>query len=108
MGLHWEKNATLCIAMGTSLCGMYADAVANACMEAEDKSLVIINLQATQNDGKSSLRIWGVLDDVMKKLAKELRLRVPNTRASRIGKQWCDTHPMCRHDTPKRKSTDKK
>ena len=106
--LHWEQHATLCIAMGTSLCGMYADSVADACAGTPGKSLVIINLQATQYDATSSLRIWGVLDDVMKKLAKELNLRVPNINALHAGKEWESKHPRCRHNTSKRKPTDKK
>ncbi len=96
-----EAQADLCLAMGTSLCGMFADCVAEAC--GERGGLVIVNLQRTRLDGTSALRIWGLLDDVLKLLAKELKCRVPNRQAKRAGDTWQRTHPGCRYATPKRK-----
>ena len=58
----------LCIAMGTSLCGMTADSAAVMCAEKHRRGagegLVIINLQRTPLDDQASLRIWGLLDEV--------------------------------------------
>merc|ERR1711939_1115838 len=58
---HWEREADLCVAMGTSLCGMAADCVAEQCAarhhSGQGEGLVIINLQKTQLDSEASLRI---------------------------------------------------
>ena len=60
----WEEKAECVLALGTSLCGMRADCVAEACAERAATGgstgtggLVIVNLQRTQLDGRSSLRI---------------------------------------------------
>ena len=103
---HWEASAELCIAMGTSLCGMYSDCVAEA--TAQRQGLVIINLQRTRLDDQCALRIYGVLDDVWKLLADALRCRVPNRRCEAAGAKWQQKHPQCRCSTPKRKQSDPK
>ena len=143
----WASDADLCIAIGTSLCGMTADCVAESTAErhlaerhvrggkrsgeegverrsgAADESaaattsasvtlpanlgLVIINLQRTRLDSSSSLRIWGVIDDVLKLLAKEMKIEVPNKICKRDGEQWTSEHPRCRYNTPKRGTTNK-
>jgi hypothetical protein len=53
----WKKECTLCLALGTSLCGMKADGVADAA--ALRRGLVIANLQWTPKDAQSCLR-YGV------------------------------------------------
>ena len=101
----WEARADLCLAMGTSLCGMAADCVAEACARSSDGfmhrccgaggrsddlteagrteqgGLVIINLQRTKLDGNSSLRIFGTTDEVMRLLVCELLGPVKKQRA---------------------------
>ena len=95
---EWEDRCDLCLALGTSLCGMNADRIATtpAVKAMQDHEfqcandapprtgslgLVIINLQQTQYDECASIRIFGSLDDVMTRLAKKLRLRV-STKAA--------------------------
>eukprot|EP00670_Eutreptiella_braarudii_P003418 CAMPEP_0174288848 /NCGR_PEP_ID=MMETSP0809-20121228/22482_1 /TAXON_ID=73025 ORGANISM="Eutreptiella gymnastica-like, Strain CCMP1594" /NCGR_SAMPLE_ID=MMETSP0809 /ASSEMBLY_ACC=CAM_ASM_000658 /LENGTH=332 /DNA_ID=CAMNT_0015386361 /DNA_START=32 /DNA_END=1027 /DNA_ORIENTATION=- len=91
---QWESQADLCLAMGTSLCGMTADVVAEGVAhrfmqgEAGLLGLCIINLQQTPYDDRCALRIWGLLDDVLKLLAKELKVKVPNPECQRLGNQW--------------------
>lgn len=109
---QWCQTADLCIAMGTSLCGMNADQVAQACEErhragaAGQQGLVIINLQRTPMDGSSTLRIWGVLDDVLRILAKELGMAVPSKVCQARGNEWESKHPRCKYNTPKRTARD--
>lgn len=78
----------LCLALGTSLSGLNADRMARvpAKRHSADRigglgkqqngslGLVIINLQETQLDELSSLRIYAELDDVLQMLAEELQL----------------------------------
>jgi NAD-dependent SIR2 family protein deacetylase len=104
----WGNSADICLALGTTLCGMNADQVAQACAERHlsgepgQQGLVIINLQRTPMDAKSSLRIWGVLDDVFSMLAKELKLKVPSKARQAQGSAWESQHPRCKYNTPKR------
>merc|ERR1712039_462649 len=104
---QWCESADVCVAMGTSLCGMNADQVAEACADrflggvAGQQGLVIMNLQRTAMDTSSALRIWGVLDDVMKLLAKELGLVAPSKVCKSRGDQWVVKHPGCKYNTPK-------
>jgi transcription initiation factor IIF auxiliary subunit/NAD-dependent SIR2 family protein deacetylase len=90
-----EQKTDLCIAIGTSLCGMNADRMvttpAQKFIEQRGrlKSLrmhmgrtapclgaVIIGLQQTQHDSISSLRIFSKIDEVMALLAWEMKLLV--------------------------------
>lgn len=102
----WEEHCTLCLALGTSLCGMNADRVADAAAlrTRPGEGLVIANLQRTPKDAQSCLRIWGLLDDVLDLLAKELKLKSPNRACVARGEEWVRRHPNCRYDTPKRKA----
>jgi NAD-dependent SIR2 family protein deacetylase len=95
--LHkFERKADLCLAMGTSLCGMNADRMVTTPSNkflAEKKGnerhvrfssrrktntgtnclgSVIVGLQQTQYDSISSLRIFGKIDEVMALLAWEM------------------------------------
>jgi NAD-dependent SIR2 family protein deacetylase len=105
---QWCEQADLCLALGTTLCGMNADQVAQACAERYlagqpgHSGLVIINLQRTPMDSQSSLRIWGVLDDVLRLLAKELKVQVPSKSRQSRGAQWESRHPRCKYNTSKR------
>lgn len=72
-----EKAADLCLCLGTSLSGMNADRVAEkpaALFWGARRGLgtVIVNLQRTRLDGRSTIRIWGKLDEVFSMLAREL------------------------------------
>eukprot|EP00768_Dysnectes_brevis_P008509 gnl/Dysnectes_brevis/7748_a13300_238.p1 GENE.gnl/Dysnectes_brevis/7748_a13300_238~~gnl/Dysnectes_brevis/7748_a13300_238.p1 ORF type:complete len:280 (-),score=19.88 gnl/Dysnectes_brevis/7748_a13300_238:31-870(-) len=98
----WARRTDLCVAMGTSLCGMTADCVAAAA--GSRGCLVIINLQATPMDPQCAVRIWGVLDHVMGMLARELRIRVPDKACKAAGDDWVRRHPGLRYNTPIRKA----
>lgn len=78
-----KYSADLVLVIGTSLSGLNCDKVA---MEASDRSLeaealgsVIINLQQTEQDGVSSLRIFANIDDVFRALLQELDLSIDET-----------------------------
>jgi hypothetical protein len=81
--LECERLADLTIAIGTSLCGMNADRVVatiadrRARGEPECLGSVIIGLQRTAQDEKTTLRIFGRCDDVIAMLADELGIQVP-------------------------------
>ena len=72
--VHMERECDVCVAMGTSLCGMNADRVAAA--SAARGGLVIINIQETPMDGEASLRIFARCDDVWGLVAKRMRLKI--------------------------------
>eukprot|EP01059_Diplonema_ambulator_P035550 TRINITY_DN8396_c0_g1_i1.p1 TRINITY_DN8396_c0_g1~~TRINITY_DN8396_c0_g1_i1.p1 ORF type:complete len:294 (+),score=48.05 TRINITY_DN8396_c0_g1_i1:35-883(+) len=108
--LHWAQYADLCIAMGTSLCGMTSDTIAQEVAhrhsQGTGQGLVIINLQRTASDGDAALRLWGTLDNVLGLLAKELKIKVPNKVAMGKGASWVRDHPRCKYNTPKRRGGD--
>jgi len=80
-------TADLVIVLGTSLGGLNADQVAIKTASRSRKNCdyqgggalgtVMINLQQTQHDGKSSIRIFGKSDDVMKRLLEKLSIPSP-------------------------------
>merc|ERR1712172_161395 len=106
----WAERADMCVALGTSLCGMNADqvpqAVAERFSQSSGEGLVIIGLQRTVYDDVASLRIWGLCDDFMVRVAKELGCSVPNATVKRRGEQWMDKHPRCAYSTKKRSPSD--
>lgn len=67
---EWRSKARICIAVGTSMCGMHADSVPEAI--AARGGLVIVNLQQTRFDSSSAVRVWGLADDFFRLLFKEL------------------------------------
>jgi NAD-dependent SIR2 family protein deacetylase len=74
-----EKKADLCLCLGTSLSGMNADRIAEKPAQLywgakRGLGTVIVNLQRTRLDSKSSIRIWAKLDDTFGLLAQELGL----------------------------------
>eukprot|EP01012_Entosiphon_sulcatum_P010430 TRINITY_DN16095_c0_g1_i1.p1 TRINITY_DN16095_c0_g1~~TRINITY_DN16095_c0_g1_i1.p1 ORF type:complete len:214 (+),score=23.44 TRINITY_DN16095_c0_g1_i1:378-1019(+) len=78
---EWANKTDLCLALGTSLCGMTSDCIATTvarkALSGEPvPGLVIINLQRTQQDQLASLRIFAKLDDSLLSLARCMRLRV--------------------------------
>eukprot|EP00299_Pterocystis_sp_00344_P009246 c3828_g1_i1.p1 GENE.c3828_g1_i1~~c3828_g1_i1.p1 ORF type:complete len:398 (+),score=85.48 c3828_g1_i1:158-1195(+) len=80
--LDWEEKTDLCIAVGTSLCGMNADRVVKTVATKSKKKkaflgAVIINLQQTQLDEISSLRIFAKINDVMEMVLQRLELPLP-------------------------------
>ena len=100
----WSTRSDLCIALGTSLCGMTSDCVAESV--SSRGGLVIINLQETALDDRAALRIWGCIDDVLALLAKELKMTVPNKAAAACGREWDSRHTRCKYNTPLRKFSD--
>lgn len=98
----WQERTTLVIAIGTSLCGMTSDGVAQAASAIAEGGLVIINLQQTRMDADSCLRIWGLADHVVELLVKELGVAVPDREAKSLGEEWVQEHPSCKYNTPKR------
>jgi len=83
--LAWEKKASLCLSLGTTMCGMNADrcftTVAQKAFESRKSPPassqrhiggVIVNLQETLHDGIAALRIWAKIDDVMRLVLLEL------------------------------------
>ena len=75
-------TADLVLVMGTSLGGLNADQMAT---KPAERSLtggtlgtVIINLQQTEQDGKSTLRLFGETDKIMKRLLQHLGLTIPD------------------------------
>lgn len=119
---EWMEKERLCIAVGTTLCGMSADRIATEAAEAEDKDLIIIGLQQTPHDQNSSLRIWGRSDDVLAAVTRELlgqNVELPDPQLQEAGIRWwkeamqkSKEHPPCRlckeerlgcyFDTPRR------
>ena len=74
----WETKADLCLAMGTSLCGMNADRMvstpAEKAAKGEGLGSVIVGIQRTAYDHLASLRIFAKIDEVMALLAWEMQL----------------------------------
>jgi NAD-dependent SIR2 family protein deacetylase len=101
---QWEAGADLVLAVGTSLCGMYADCVAEACARKyPNRHLVIVNLQPTPMDSVCSVRVWALLDDFFVALAKQLGIkRIPDPVCKARGDEWTRSHPGCMYRTPKR------
>ena len=83
-----------------------AEAAAQKAAAGQATGLVIINLQSTPLDADASIRIWGLLDNVLKLLAKELKLGKGALQQSATGRRWVDAHPSCKYRTPLRKPTD--
>mmetsp|Transcript_6378 Transcript_6378/g.8992 ORF Transcript_6378/g.8992 Transcript_6378/m.8992 type:complete len:386 (+) Transcript_6378:65-1222(+) len=75
---HCAESADLVLACGTSLCGMNADRLVSECAtryaSTDSTSLgsVIINLQRTPYDSQATLRLNGLLNDVLTRLVQEL------------------------------------
>lgn len=109
--LHtWAERANMCVALGTSLCGMNADQVPSSVAErfcrSSGEGLVIIGLQQTVYDNVASLRIWGFCDEVMKLVAKELGCKVPDPKVAKRGDGWNHMHARLAYNTPMRTAKD--
>ena len=82
-----ERNTDLCLCLGTSLSGMNADRVAKIPakrMMRNEKNIlgtVIINLQQTELDSKTAIRVWATLDNVFKMIADKLELNMRKSYA---------------------------
>merc|ERR1719240_181831 len=112
-GSRHGERADCVLALGTSLSGMNADQLARGCADRHAAAgsgavggLIIVGLQATELDKDATVRIWGLLDEVLPLLANELRITVPCKSAAAAGKLWDEKHPRCFFRTPKRKPTD--
>ena len=76
--LEWAEKTDLVLAMGSSLCGMEADTVAQRVAERDGTlGLVIVNLQKTPLDDLASIRIFAPCDKAMDLLAKKMKLNIP-------------------------------
>lgn len=78
---EWQEKTDLCVCMGTSLCGMSADAcVSDPAERYMDEGVgfgaVIVGLQQTQYDSISSIRIYGKIDEVVSLLTREMGLQI--------------------------------
>jgi len=101
----WLETATdesdLCMAIGTSMCGMTADDV--FCSPAIRKQKcnygqggIIIGLQQTQYDKIARLRIYSRIDEVMSLLMEEMKLRVPPCGAYKPNvPESAEVSPLC-------------
>ena len=82
--LAWEQTVDLCLAMGTSMCGMNSDRVFTTVSQkakaghAGSLGGVIVNLQCTQFDDLAALRIFAPIDEVMQMLLQQLQIDAPN------------------------------
>ena len=65
---------------------MRSDGIAEKC--ASKNGLIIINLQCTPYDKCSALRIYGNLQDICRKLATELKLKVETKNCIQNPYQW--------------------
>lgn len=76
------EEADLCMAIGTSMCGMTADGLFTDVCDNFNKwgngqGGIIIGLQQTQYDKKARLRIYSRIDEVLSLLMKEMGFIVP-------------------------------
>merc|ERR1711879_940819 len=79
--LEWQEKTDLCLAMGTSLCGMNADACVTEPAErykdySDGCGSIIMGLQRTPLDKISSIRFYGTIDEIVSLLARELGLMI--------------------------------
>ena len=81
-GYRLAKEATLCIVLG-SRCSVSPACEMPISVGRSGKKLVVVNLQHTQADEFSTLRIGAKIDDVMVPLMKELGLSIPTFRVHR-------------------------
>ncbi len=103
-----EAGPKVCLVLGSSLCGMNADQIVEA-----SEDVVIIGTGPTPYDERCSVRIWGLLDDVLSRLytrhvcADEkvaANKKLPNPECLSRGQAWVRQHPSCRYHTPVRKA----
>lgn len=98
----WCDRADVCLVVGTSLAGMNADTLPKTVGNNTD-NLIIVGLTPTGLDHLAGVRIWGLLDDVLVKLAKKMKIsKVPNPETKRRGDMWISSHPGCKYNTPVR------
>jgi len=101
---EWASRTDLCLALGTSLSGLNADRIAKVpaqkCIRQTPSGgppadaalgLVIVALQETQLDDLATLRIFGLLDDVLMRLDKALSS--PGDESSREDANQCSKEP---------------
>lgn len=81
-GYRLAKEATLCIVLG-SRCSVSPACDMPISVGRSGRELVVVNLQRTQADDFSSLRIGAKIDEVMVPLMKKLGLRIPKFRLHR-------------------------
>lgn len=97
---QWCDRAEVCLTVGTSLAGMNADNLPKS-VGTKNDNLIIIGLTPTGLDHLAGVRVWGLLDDVLEKLAKKLNIpKVPHPETKRRGDMWISKHPGCRFNTP--------
>ena len=82
LGFEQAELADLCLAMGSSL-RVTPAADIPAKVGRRKKNLVIINLQKTGLDDLAIMTIYGMCDDIMKKLMEKLKITVPEFKIIR-------------------------
>jgi NAD-dependent SIR2 family protein deacetylase len=76
MGFDGAARADLCLALGSSLTVTPAASIPEQ-VARRGRRLVIVNLQPTPLDGIAAMRINGLMDDVMRRLAEKLEVDIP-------------------------------
>merc|ERR1712070_1123858 len=110
---EWEDKVEVCLTVGTSMCGMRSDSMADECADMDDfnkNGLIIIGLQPTAKDFKCGVRIWGLLDEILVKLVHKMdpKAQVPDPLRKKEGEKWMRDHPMCSSHTPIRREYEQK
>ena len=80
--LAWENEADLCLTLGTSVCGMNSDrmaaSVAARAQAGKGLGTILVGLQQTQMDSKTTVRVFATIDRFMTVLMEELGLPIPS------------------------------
>ncbi len=83
---EWEDKVDLCLALGTSLCGMRSDGV--AAKAAKKGKLVIINLQQTPYDQQCALRLYGNLQEIIEQIGKQMGIKITKRICLQSPYEW--------------------
>lgn len=101
---RWAARTDCVLALGSSLCGMSADAV---CAGAAARGgLVICSLQRTPYDDVAAVRVYALLDDFMRILCAALGVKPHSRTMEKRGAAWAATHPKCYFNTPAHEVSD--
>lgn len=101
---RWAARTDCVLALGSSLCGMSADAV---CAGAAARGgLVICSLQRTPYDDVAAVRVYALLDDFMRALCAVLGVKPHSRTMEKRGAAWAAEHPKCYFNTPVHEASD--
>ena len=65
--------------------------------------------EQTPYDGVAAVRVWALLDDFTRALARALDISDKGPAMARVradGAAWVAAHPHCKYDTPRRRPGD--